>query len=164
MNRYQMCIVEAEKEKRRKQEAAQRWYENNWSIEWVEQILNHFGMIDNVSRQTEYKALKAVQDWAYVLTYTGEMTEFDDDMWRVYYADIELRLRWTNATIRPCEIGKEIGYTENRVVVTLRHLDNVMAAREKLNMRPLPPIPIRYLYLQKRVRKLAEAKGVKIAA
>lgn len=164
MNRYLQCIVEADRIKQQKKEAARNWHEQNWSLERIASVLTHFNLIDNVARPTENRALLHISDLAYTIKRTGEMLDFDDAMWLVYFTDIELRIQWTNAVILPSDIATRIGYTETRVTAALRHLDNVMLAREKLDMRPLPPIPIRYLYMQKRVRRLADTRGVRIAA
>lgn len=157
MDRYLRINVAVYRERQAKRQNPNKWYEYDWT---------HWGE-DNyttISRPTEDAALQNVYDLAYVIRHTGEITDFDDNMWTVYFMDLELRFTWTNSQVYNAEIGQKIGFTAERVAATLRLLDNVCDARAKMGMPVIPPIPIKHLYRLKRVQKIARDKGIQWAA
>lgn len=156
MNRYLKINIAVYRERQAKRQNPNKWYEYDWS-HWDDNRTT-------VNRPTEDQALQNVYDLAYVMRHTGEITAFDDNMWIVYFTDLELRFKWTNSQVYNAEIGKLIGFTPERVAATLHLLDNVCDARAKLGLPVIPPIPIKHLHRMKRVKKLATEKKIQWAA
>ena len=130
------------------------WSRCDWSY-WAPATTN---------RPTEDEALENVNKQAQTIRKTGGLLDFNDDMWRVYFADLELRFRWQNGRVYPVDIGKQIGYTPERVIACLRDLDDVAETRYELGLPLIPPVPIRHIRKHRSILRIATQRGITIAA
>ncbi len=130
------------------------WHEIDWT---------HYD-ISTVRRPVENIALENIREAAKGWRKTSGSLGFDAAMWRVYFADLELRFRWENAIILPSEIAKKAGLTASHVNQCLWNLDDVCIAREKLNISIIPPIPQRHKLRDKELKRLMRLKDIRRVA
>ena len=132
----------------------QNWHECDWRW-WT---------VSHVRRPTEDAALENVRRQALSVRKTGGLLEFNDDMWLVYFVDLELRFRWRNGKVLAVDIGRALKFSPERVTACLRMLDEVIQARIEFDLPTLPPVPIRHIRRQRALQRLARAKAIEIAA
>lgn len=149
MNKYRLAIQRAN------EADSQKSCKLNLRNEAIWQYYNGVEMID---RPTENTAFANLEKASRILSIVG-IPEFDDDEWKVYLKDIELRYRNQNSNfVMPSDIAKELpNYNALRVSAILGQVDLVMELRAMLNMPILPPIPFKFT---KRFRTVARLRKV----
>lgn len=136
---------------RRQLELPLKWFNVNWT----------YYDASIVSRPVEDKAFNNLQKSAKTWRLMSSDTGFSSDLWRVYLTDLELRYRWQNATVYAIDIAKSVGFTVEKVLATLRQLDEISEIRYLQGLPTEPPIPIFYIAWHKRVKNLEESKKIK---
>lgn len=113
-----------------------KWYDVDWSWYCPE---------DTVHRPTEIAAFENIIYEAHLIKTNGLRAIFTDTEWKVLLIDMELRLRYQNATIDPATIAARIsGYLPVDIWRIQQSISFVMKVREHLQLPPLPPLPIKF--------------------
>jgi hypothetical protein len=120
-----------------------------------EALWQHYDGVPPIQRPTEDAAFDNIARQARILSIVG-VPDFDDDEWRVYLKDVELRYRNQNSNfVLPSDIAKElIHYSAIRVNNILEQIDMVMELRERLSLPILPAIPFKFAREYYRIEKL----------
>lgn len=147
MNRYLLCLKASEAPNKPTQ-----WYTYDWAS---------FVGRESIYRPTEYAAFTSLQKTAYDIRKTSEILDFDEDMWLVYFKDLELHYNATNGRVTANMIAHALHYKALHVEACLRTIDRVVAARLSLGMTDIPPVPLRHVRKQRAIERLAAKRGIK---
>ena len=123
-------------------------------LKWWDVDYTHGGVITTIHRPTEDMALENVAKQARIMQKHG-VPEFVHLDWLVYFKDLELQFKYKHSnTVTAADIAKALGIPVLDIESVLRRIDAIMEFRDMVGLVALPPVPMEFVGIQRKVRKL----------